>query len=162
MDEIYNHYSFLWIAWNLRTVAGPVPHTSKPKPRDFVSFEVIVACPLVEQLMLQTKRSKLMSDGRGSQSSIGVDTRPGGVSVSYWNTCAAQKSIVDGLETEHRARLRILRINVRSPDGRQIAPVYDFQYTPSYSFFDAQGPRRWRTIREVDLQEVRASAASQN
>ena len=64
---------------------------------------------------------------------------------------------MDGIEQELSPRLEILRINVQDNVGRELAPVYDFEYTPTYIFFDAQGHELWRTIGEIDPQEVRAS-----
>jgi hypothetical protein len=43
-----------------------------------------------------------------------------------------------------------------------LAPVYDFEYTPTYIFFDGQGHEVWRTIGEIDPQRVRDSVNSPN
>jgi thioredoxin-related protein len=68
---------------------------------------------------------------------------------------------VDGLETEFGPKLHILRLNVQDNVGRELAPVYDFEYTPTYIFFDAQGKELWRTVGEIDPQRVRDSVANQ-
>jgi thioredoxin-related protein len=68
---------------------------------------------------------------------------------------------VDGLETELGPKIRILRVNVQDQVGRELAPVYDFEYTPTYIFFDAQGHELWRTIGEIDPARVRSSVAQQ-
>ncbi len=39
----------------------------------------------------------------------------------------------------------------------ELAPLYDFQYTPTFIFFDAQGNELWRTIGEFDPQKIRDS-----
>jgi thioredoxin-related protein len=62
---------------------------------------------------------------------------------------------VDGLEKELSGKLKILRINVQEPVGRELAPVYDFEYTPTYVYFDGEGHELWRTIGEIDPQRVR-------
>ena len=67
---------------------------------------------------------------------------------------------MDGLESELGARLHILRVNIQDQVGRELAPVYDFEYTPTYIFFDAQGNEVWRTIGEIDPQRVRDSVAN--
>ncbi len=59
------------------------------------------------------------------------------------------------------AKLEIVRINVQDPVGRELAPVYGFEYTPTYIFFDSQGHELWRSIGEIDPQRVRDSVASQ-
>ena len=39
----------------------------------------------------------------------------------------------------------------------ELAPVYGFQYTPTFIFFDAQGKEVWRTVGSFDPQKVRDS-----
>ncbi len=68
---------------------------------------------------------------------------------------------MDGLEKELGSRLRILRINIQDQVGRELAPVYDFEYTPTYIFFDGRGHELWRTVGEIDPQRVRDSVAQQ-
>ena len=67
---------------------------------------------------------------------------------------------MDGLETELASKLKIVRINVQDAVGRELAPVYDFEYTPTYIFFDGGGREVWRTIGEIDPQQVRDSVSS--
>ncbi len=69
---------------------------------------------------------------------------------------------MDGLEQELSGRLDVIRVNIQEPVGRQLAPVYDFEYTPTFIFFDAQGTELWRSIGEIDPQKVRDSVAGQN
>jgi hypothetical protein len=64
---------------------------------------------------------------------------------------------VDGLESELGPRLHILRVNVQDQVGRELAPVYGFEYTPTYIYFDAQGHEVWRSIGEIDAAKVRSS-----
>lgn len=68
---------------------------------------------------------------------------------------------MDGLEQELGPRLRILRINIQDQVGRELAPVYDFEYTPTYIFFDGRGHELWRTVGEIDQQRVRDSVSQQ-
>ncbi len=69
---------------------------------------------------------------------------------------------MDGLEQQLSGKLDIVRINIQEPVGRQLAPVYDFEYTPTYIYFDSKGNELWRTIGEIDPQKVRDSVAGQN
>jgi thioredoxin-related protein len=69
---------------------------------------------------------------------------------------------VDGLEQQLSGKLDIVRINIQEPVGRELAPVYDFEYTPTYIYFDSKGNELWRTIGEIDPQKVRDSVAGQN
>ncbi len=74
MEELYNHYSFLWIAVALTIVAGLVLLTNKPRLRDFLSFGVIVAGLLVAWLILHPRQSALMGDAKSVQAMIGAGT----------------------------------------------------------------------------------------
>jgi thioredoxin-related protein len=64
---------------------------------------------------------------------------------------------VDGLEKELSDKILIIRINIQSKVGRELLPVYDFEYTPTFIFFDGQGRENWRVIGELDPQKVRDS-----
>ena len=158
MDQIYNHYSFLWIALALTIVAGLVLLTNKPKLRDYLSFSVIVAGLFVSWLILHPHQTPLMSDAKAVQAMVG-----GGTPVliefqsPYCIDCTAEKPIVDGLENELGKKLHVIRINIQDQIGQELAPVYDFEYTPTYIFFDAQGNELWRTIGEINPQQVRDS-----
>jgi thioredoxin-related protein len=41
--------------------------------------------------------------------------------------------------------------------GRELAPVYGFEYTPTFIFFDAQGNELWRQAGGLDPQRLRES-----
>lgn len=66
---------------------------------------------------------------------------------------------MDGLQSQFALRLHVVRVNVQDPVGRELAPVYGFEYTPTYIFFDATGKELWRTVGEIDAQRVQASVA---
>jgi thioredoxin-related protein len=46
-------------------------------------------------------------------------------------------------------------LNVQETVGRELAPVYGFEFTPTFIFFDGQGNELWRTIGSFDPQMVR-------
>lgn len=162
MDEIYNHYSFLWIALGLTVVAGLVLLTNKPKIKDFLSFGVIVAGLLVSWLILHPHQTVLMGDAKAVQAMIG-DGIPVLVEFQspYCIDCTVERPIVDGLENELGQKLQVLRINIQEQVGRELAPVYNFEYTPTFIFFDAHGNELWRSIGEIDPQHVRDSVKQQ-
>lgn len=64
---------------------------------------------------------------------------------------------MDGLEQELGDKIVIIRINIQSQVGRELAPVYDFEYTPTFIFFDRQGHEAWRVVGDIDPQKVRDS-----
>ena len=74
MEELYNHYSFLWIAAGLTIVAGLVLLTNRPRLRDFLSFGVIVAGLGVAWLILHPHQTPLMNDVKSVQAMIGAGT----------------------------------------------------------------------------------------
>ncbi len=61
---------------------------------------------------------------------------------------------MDGIEEEMGSKLHVIRIDIQQSVGRELAPVYGFEYTPTYIFFDAKGNEVWRTIGEIDPQKV--------
>ena len=61
---------------------------------------------------------------------------------------------MDELETNLGDRILIIRVNVQEEVGRELAPVYDFSFTPTFIFFDAEGYELWREIGGLDAQQV--------
>ena len=53
--------------------------------------------------------------------------------------------------------IHIIRLNIQETVGRELAPVYDFEFTPTFIFFDAEGNEVWRMVGEFDPQKVRDS-----
>jgi len=53
--------------------------------------------------------------------------------------------------------LHIIRLNIQEDVGRELAPVYDFTFTPTFIFFDADGQEIWREVGGLDIQKVRES-----
>ena len=64
---------------------------------------------------------------------------------------------MDGLEQELQGRLAVVRIDVQSAAGRELAPEFGFRYTPTFIFFDAQGLELWREVGSLDPKRVRDS-----
>jgi thiol-disulfide isomerase/thioredoxin len=67
------------------------------------------------------------------------------------------KPIVDGLEQELEGKVIFIRLNIQEFVGRELAPVYGFEYTPTFIFFDAQGNELWREVGSLDVERVRDS-----
>jgi thioredoxin-related protein len=64
---------------------------------------------------------------------------------------------VDELENELRDELLVIRLNIQEEVGRELAPVYDFEFTPTFIFFDGDGNEVWREVGSLDPQRVRES-----
>ena len=67
------------------------------------------------------------------------------------------KPIVDGLELETSGRLLIIRVNIQESIGRELAPVFSFEFAPTFIFFDAAGNELWRSVGELDTNRVHES-----
>ncbi|MCE7904190.1 MAG: thioredoxin [Anaerolineae bacterium CFX3] len=70
------------------------------------------------------------------------------------------KPVVDGLEKELAGKLILIRLNIQESVGRELAPVYGFQYTPTFIYFDAQGNELWRQVGGLDVERVRQSVGN--
>jgi thioredoxin-related protein len=64
---------------------------------------------------------------------------------------------VDGLEQELEGQVIFIRLNIQEEVGRELAPLYGFEFTPTFIFFDAQGNELWRTVGDIDPEKVRQS-----
>lgn len=64
------------------------------------------------------------------------------------------KPIVDGIEQQYQGQLVVIRLDIQSNTGRTLAPLYGFQYTPTFIFFDASGKELWRSIGQLDTVKV--------
>jgi len=73
------------------------------------------------------------------------------------------KPVVDGLEEELDSgvsigkRIHIIRLNIQEEAGKELAPIYNFQFTPTFIYFDAEGNEVWLTVGQFDPQKVRDS-----
>ncbi len=67
------------------------------------------------------------------------------------------KPVVDGLEQELGDKIHIIRLNIQEEVGRELAPLYGFEFTPTFIYFDENGNELWRQVGEFDPQKVRDS-----
>jgi thiol-disulfide isomerase/thioredoxin len=81
------------------------------------------------------------------------------VQSPYCFACVAAKPAVDRLEAEWRDRLVVRRVDIRSPEGRQLAREHRIEYTPTFILFDATGREQWRGAGGLDADRVRAVLA---
>ena len=64
------------------------------------------------------------------------------------------KPIVDGIETQYKGHLVVIRVDIQSGAGQKLASLYGFQYTPTFIFFDPQGKELWRSIGQLDTAQL--------
>lgn len=67
------------------------------------------------------------------------------------------KPIVDALEDELGDEITFIRLNIQEEVGRELAPVYGFEFTPTFIYFDSGGNELWREVGSLDTQRVRES-----
>jgi thioredoxin-related protein len=67
----------------------------------------------------------------------------------------AAKPIVDGIEREHGQDLKVIRVNIQDPPGQVLAGLYQFEFTPTFVLFDADGRELLRQVGAVDPAAVR-------
>ena len=67
------------------------------------------------------------------------------------------KPVVDELENELGNEILFIRLNIQEQVGRELAPVYGFEFTPTFIYFDAEGKELWREVGSLDTQRVRES-----
>jgi len=72
-------------------------------------------------------------------------------------TCTQLKPVVDELENELGNQILFIRVNIQENVGRELAPVYDFEFTPTFIYFDGDGDELWREVGGLDPQRVRES-----
>jgi len=66
----------------------------------------------------------------------------------------AAKPIVDGIEREHGRQLSIIRLNIQDPAGEALLERFEFSFTPTFIFFDADGDELQRWVGAIDSNEV--------
>lgn len=67
------------------------------------------------------------------------------------------KPVVDELENELGNEILFIRLNIQEEVGRELAPVYGFEFTPTFIYFDESGEELWREVGGLDTQRVRQS-----
>ena len=64
---------------------------------------------------------------------------------------------MDGIEKELDGKLIVIRLDIQEKVGRELAPRFGFQYTPTFIFFDGEGKEIWREVGSLDGERVRQS-----
>lgn len=71
--------------------------------------------------------------------------------------CASQRTRVDAIEKRFAGKLVVLRVDVTDPAGRAAGLEFDFQYTPTFILFDAEGNELWRVVGNLDEERLARS-----
>ena len=59
--------------------------------------------------------------------------------------CVASKPIVDGIEKDYQGVLRVVRLDARNSENRELANQIGVQMTPTYVLFDANAKEVYRS-----------------
>ncbi|MBI3167800.1 MAG: hypothetical protein HYZ22_04940 [Chloroflexi bacterium] len=68
---------------------------------------------------------------------------------------------MDELELEVEDDILIIRLNIQESVGMELAPLYNFEFTPTFIYFDAEGNEVWRMVGDFDPQRVRDTLANE-
>ncbi len=161
MFDGIQYYSIVWVALALMVIVGFVLFRNKPRLPEVAAFFGIFVALAALYFYLRPVQTELAGEAAEVQAMIGQ-----GVPVllefqsPYCVACIALKPTIDAIEQEFSGQLIVLRINVQEQVGMQLAPVYRFQYTPTFIFFSADGQERWRAIGSFDEARLRADLAA--
>lgn len=72
----------------------------------------------------------------------------------YCLACTALRPTVDAIEKEFGDEMWIIRVNIQSPAGRQLAQEFGSFFTPTFIFFDGRGVEQWRSVGSLDREQV--------
>lgn len=67
----------------------------------------------------------------------------------------AVRPVVDGIESEWKGRLMVIRIDLQDDNGRALGRELGAIYTPTFILFDEQGRERLRSVGRLDPDDVR-------
>ncbi len=162
MSALFGEYSFITISAGFAFIAGVILLSNKPRWNDYLAFGAIVVGLIVAWASLHPRQTLLMDDAREVKEMIGAGT-PVLLEFQspYCIRCVSIKPLVDDLELELGDQIHIIRLNVQEQVGMELSPVYGFEFTPTFIYFDAAGNEVWRVIGDFDPQQVRNSLANE-
>lgn len=67
----------------------------------------------------------------------------------------AMKPIVDGIEEENAGQLEVIHLDVQKPEAKPFMQKFNFEFTPTFILFDAQGQEIWRSVGSLDSEKLR-------
>lgn len=145
------YYSVFWIGVPLLLGLGAILFRKGLRLAEALSFGVVVLALGVAYFSLRPLQTPLMGEAAQVQASIGQGT-PVLLEFQspYCVACIAAKPIVDRVEAQYAGRLKVIRLNIQEEAGRALAPLYRFEFTPTFIFFDENGAEAWRSIGSLD------------
>ena len=162
MSALLGEYSFITISAGFTLIAGVILLSNKPRWNDYLAFGAIVVGLIVAWASLHPRQTLLMDYAREVKEMIGAGT-PVLLEFQspYCIRCVSIKPLVDDLELELADQIHIIRLNVQEQVGMELSPVYGFEFTPTFIYFDSAGNEIWRTIGDFNPQQVRDTIANE-
>ncbi len=158
IERFLNFYSFIWTSALFLLIMAFVLFREQRDYRRWLAFSALVLALFVAWLVLHPRATPLSADATQVVAQIGQGTP---VLLEFQSPfclgCTALRPVVDEIEKKYHGRLIVLRVNIQSPMGRELARYYSFEYTPTFIFFDGQGKQVWRSVGELDPNRVAAS-----
>jgi thioredoxin 1 len=158
IERFLNFYSFLWTSALLLMIVAFVLFRERRDYGRWLAFGALVLALFVAWLVLHPRATPLSANAAQVVAQIGQGTP---VLLEFQSPfclgCTALRPVVDDIEQKYRGRLIVLRVNIQSPVGRELAQYYSFEYTPTFIFFDGEGREVWRSVGELDPKRVAAS-----
>ena len=62
---------------------------------------------------------------------------------------------VDRLEKEYTGSLQVIRLDIQSNNGRQLARAYGARLTPTFILLDSAGNETWRSVGNLDAEHLK-------
>jgi thioredoxin-like negative regulator of GroEL len=75
--------------------------------------------------------------------------------------CISVKPAVDGLEEELSGKLLVLRIDVQSVAGKELAAEFGPIYTPTFVLFDQDGNQINRFVAQLPTEQIQTFIETQ-
>lgn len=66
----------------------------------------------------------------------------------------AAKPVVDGLDKQLAGRVRIVRVDINTPNGKKVATKVGLDMVPLFIGYDGKGLQRWRINRVPNRAEL--------
>jgi thioredoxin-related protein len=63
--------------------------------------------------------------------------------------------IVNGLKEEWAGSVQVLQVNIHDRENRALTERLHAQFTPTFVLFDATGQEVWRSVGQIDADEVK-------
>ncbi len=163
VGQIIGPYSLLLLAIVLLIIVAVVLFHNRPRPVDILAFAGIVIGLLAVYFYIRPVETPLMGEAANVRAMIG-NGKPVLLEFQspYCIVCTMDKPKVDAAEKEYAGKLTVIRVNIQDEVGRELASVYNFEYTPTFIFFDEQGHEVWRLVGNFDAAKLQQEMSTRN